>query len=124
MSEATQRSSTGTVLGGLLVLAGGILVAVSIFVPTVTVANQSVDLYLVGGVIFAIGFAAGARLHLDRGDRQRAAAQLLGALGWLLAVVGGTIGPSSLFIVGLGLLLGAGLLLYDVPGRLRRRLAN
>jgi hypothetical protein len=122
MSEPAPQTSPVVAVAGLLTILGGVVVLASIFVPTLTVAETTVDLYLWGGIVFAIGFAGGAKLHLERGDRGRAAAQVTGALGWLFVVIGGTVGPSWLFLVGLaGLVIGA-LLLYEIPGKVADRL--
>lgn len=122
MSEAAPQTSPVVAVAGLLTILGGVVVLASIFLPTVTVADTTIDLYLWGGIVFAIGFAGGAVLHLERGDRGRAAAQVTGALGWMFVVIGGTTGPSWLFLLGLaGLVVGA-LLLYDIPARVAERL--
>jgi hypothetical protein len=118
MSEAAQGTSQITVAAGLLTVLGGVLVLASIFVQSVVIAETTIDLYLWGGVIFAIGFAGGATLHLDRGNQTKAAAQVLGAAGWLLIVVGGSEGLTNVFFAGLVLLLVGGALLYEVPGRI------
>lgn len=118
MSEAAQGTSQITVAAGLLTVLGGVLVLASIFVQSIVVGSTTIDLYLWGGVIFAIGFAGGATLHIERGDHTKAAAQVLGAIGWLLIVVGGSGGPTSVFFAGLVLLLIGGGLLYEVPGRI------
>lgn len=120
MSESREETGPVTLVAGLLTVVGGVVVLASIFVPTLTVADTSINLYLWGGVIFAIGFAGGATLHLERGDTTKAWAQVTGALGWLLIVVGGTSGPTILFFIGLVALVIGGALLYDVPGRISR----
>lgn len=120
MAESREETGPVTLVAGLLTVVGGVVVLASIFVPTLTVAETSINLYLWGGVIFAVGFAGGATLHLERGDTTKAWAQVTGALGWLLIVVGGSGGPTILFFIGLVALVIGGALLYDVPGRISR----
>lgn len=122
MSDASENVGPLVSIGGLLAAGGAVLVVISLFLESVTVASRVIDLYLVGGVIFAVGFAAGAQLHRQRGDQTRAIIQVTAAIGWLFVVVGGASGPRGLFYVGLVLLLGAGAVLYDIPDRIRRLL--
>lgn len=120
MSDEPEDVGALVSIGGLLAVGGALLVVISLFQETATVGDTVLNLYLIGGVIFAIGFAAGAQLHVQRGDSQRAAVQVVAAVGWVLVVVGGDTGPRPLFYGGLILLLGAGAVLYDVPQRLQR----
>lgn len=120
--ESAERPGTLVSVGGLLAAAGALLVVASLVVDSVRLGETVIDLYLVGGVVFAVGFAAGAQLHLGRGDTRRAAAQVVAAVGWLLVVVGGSTGPRLALWVGVVVLAAAAVVLYDVPDRLRRRL--
>lgn len=111
MAESEVRTTTLTLVSGLIVIVGAVVVLASIFWETVTVGETVVDVFLVGGAVFAVGILVGGVDRWIGGDRRRGAAQAVSAFGWAGFVWGTSDGPELVLYAGLALMLIGGLVL-------------
>lgn len=111
MAESEIRTTTLTVVSGLVVIVGGVVVLASVFWESVTLAATRIDVFLVGGAVFAVGILLGGVDRWVGGDLRRGAAQAVSAFGWAGFVWGTSDGPAVVLYAGLGLMLVGGLVL-------------
>ncbi|MFB6104046.1 MAG: hypothetical protein ABEJ57_03020 [Halobacteriaceae archaeon] len=120
MAGQAPRTGPLTLASGIVVVVGGILVVVSLVWETVTIGATVVDVFQVGGAIFAVGFALGGVDRWQTGQRRRGVAQVVSAVGWAGFVWGTSGGPTVVLFGGLVLLAIGGLVLVGADEWLDR----
>lgn len=122
MAGEQPRTGPLTLVSGAIVVIGGVLVVASLVWETVVLADTAVNVFLVGGAVFAIGFALGGVDRWYGGERRRGAAQVVSAVGWAGFVWGSSDGSIPVLYGGFALLVVGGLVLVGADEWVERRL--
>lgn len=122
MAGSQPRTGPLTLVSGAIVVIGGVVVVASLVWETVGLADTVVDVFLVGGAVFAIGFGLGGVDRWFGGEQRRGAAQVVSAVGWAGFVWGSSGGALWVLYAGFALLVVGGLVLLGADEWVERRL--
>lgn len=122
MAGEPPRTGPLTLVSGAIVVIGGVVVVASLLWETVVVADTTVDVFVIGGAVFAIGFALGGIDRWYGDERRRGAAQVVSAVGWAGFVWGSSGGTTAVLYGGFALLVVGGLVLFGADEWIEQRL--
>lgn len=83
------------------------------FVEPLTIGGVEIDLMVLAAAVFALGLLAGSGAYIRQGRLRLGVVHAVGAVGWLLLVIGTAFSSTAALVAGGGVLvLGAVLLVF------------